>query len=106
MEFSKEHWNTFTLAQQLGNVGSDFDRAVKWREKDKPALFMNAASRALEQLDMTLTSPRLHGARRREIARVREVVCEELFGETGKMGLEKQLSKYFFSMASLAQAKK
>lgn len=106
MDFSIDNWNTLTLAEQLGNVGSDFDRAMKWKAKAQPQLFMNAARRTLDQLDMTLTSSRLNGVRRKEIARVRESTCYELFSELGTAHSAKQLSRYFLSMASLARMNK
>lgn len=103
MDFSKDKWQMLTLAEQLGNVGSDFDRALKWKSKDQQQLFMSAAGRALEQLDLTLTNSSLHGLRRREISRVRETMCEELFGQSGTASSAKRLSRYFLAMASLAR---
>lgn len=102
-EFVKQRWQTMTLAQQLGNVGSDYERALKWKKLQKPELFSNAARRTLAQLDMTLTDSRHRGPRRREIARVREVVCGELFSSSLNPAISSTLAKYFLSMAILAR---
>ena len=42
-----ERWHELALAQQLGNVGSEISRALKWRSRD-PAVAQRALERALE----------------------------------------------------------
>lgn len=95
-------WFALTLAQQLGNVGSDFDRALGWKQKNQLTLFTNAVSRTLELLDLTLADRRLTPPRRKEIARLREEVCNELFSRDDRASAQR-LQKYFLAMASLAQ---
>ncbi len=101
--YSEEKWQTMTLAEQLGNVGSDFERALKWKKADNQPMFTNAMRRTLEQLDMTLTDNRHHGIRRREIARVREAVCTDLLSASTDAVSSEWLTKYFLSMAMLAR---
>ena len=76
-------WHELTLAEQLGNIGSEVSRASKWRGRNEQ-LATGALERALELLDLTLADPRLRGsvARLREIARAREVVVDFLAGST------------------------
>ena len=102
-EFDIEKWHRMALPEQLGNVGSDYERALRWKKLDKPQLFSNAARRTLAQLDMTITDSRLHGGRRKEITRVRESVCEELFSKNSNDDSANRLAKYFFAMAKLAR---
>ena len=92
-----------TLAEQLGNVGSDFERALRWKEKNKVELFESSAARTLELLDLTLADRRWHSHRRRELARLREEVCKELFFEKIGSGSGRGLQRYFLSMASLVR---
>src|SRR3990167_433357 len=94
-EFEKQRWQTMTLAEQLGNVGSDFERALRWKKAGNQSMFTNAMRRTLEQLDMTLTDKRHHGIRRREIARIRESICEELLSEPLNEVSSSTLAKYF-----------
>lgn len=95
-------WFSLTIAEQMGNIGSEVGRAGAWREKGNREYFERAFSRALELLDLTLADERWRGARRREIARAREQVCEALDGDGGEPSLE-SLNGYFYRFAALAR---
>jgi hypothetical protein len=57
-------WWELTLAEQLGNVGSEVSRAARWTDRN-PDLATRALHRALELLDLTLADPRATGGRPR-----------------------------------------
>lgn len=97
-------WFTLTLAQQLGNIGSDLDRALRWKQKGHARLFSSAAARTLELLDLTLADRRLNSPRRKEIARLRDEVCRELFVSNNVNESSHGLQRYFLSMATMAQS--
>ena len=59
-----------SLPEQMGNIGSEVGRTVKWMNKNNE-LFRSAAARALELMDLTITDPRWRGRRLRELARAR-----------------------------------
>lgn len=92
-----------TLAEQLGNVGSDFERALRWREKKQEKLFDAAATRTLELIDLTLADRRWHNHRLTELARMRDEVCFALFTDDFSPTSIKGLQKYFLAMAREAQ---
>jgi hypothetical protein len=92
-------WLTLSLAEQLGNIGSDFDRALKWKEKNQTALYSSATTRMLELLDLTLSDKRWHDHRLKELVRVREEVCRELFSPVFNTASANGLKKYFYVMA-------
>lgn len=92
-------WNTMTLAEQLGNIGSDFERALRWKEKGQEKLFESAVVRTLELIDLTLADQRWHNYRLKEIARLRDEVCSVLFSEQPSQISGQGLQKYFLSMA-------
>jgi len=89
-----------TLAEQLGNVGSEYSRARRWKEKGSAELFKKAFARFLELMDLTITDSRWRGPRRRELARVREEACLE-FLQVDPTGLS--FTKYFDAMAVAAR---
>lgn len=97
-------WQKLTLAEQLGNIGSEVHRAHAWRIKDA-AVAQNSIYRALELLDLTIQDMRwLDGLR--ELVRIREFLCTLLYEErTYGMNLE-DLNDYFFQFALAAQLKK
>lgn len=96
-------WFSFTLAEQLGNVGSEVERAIKWRKQGNKEYFESAYARMLELLDLTIVDQRWEGPRRKELVRVREALCDSF--EDGHQ-LEIALSdwpKYFLPFAIFAR---
>jgi hypothetical protein len=96
-------WQTLTLAEQLGNVGSEISRALKAKERGDMRLFAGALDRALELFDLTLADPRWRGQRLREIARAREVSCDFLVGDNVYRSTAASLDDYFFRFAMAAR---
>ena len=72
-------WWALSLAEQLGNIGSEISRAERWKSRN-PDLARGALYRALELLDLTLADPRLRHSRPRlrEIARARDQARSEM----------------------------
>ncbi len=97
-------WQELSLAGQLGNIGSEVKRAQQWFKKDQK-LYEAAVQRALELFDLTLADPRWKG-RLREIARVREVFCDAVFGGKEYKSSFEDLEQYFFYFALLSQREK
>lgn len=93
-----------TLAEQLGNVGSEISRATRWTPTNA-RLAEGALYRALELLDLTLADPRLRQspARLREIARAREVVVDFFAGSNQYGSTAASLQKYFDAYALAAR---
>lgn len=96
-------WRTLSLAEQLGNVGSEVDRAVRAWEAEDTDRFARAFDRALELFDLTLTDPRWRGHRRREIARGREEFCRLFFGLDDSWASVRGLQDYFLHFALVAR---
>ncbi len=71
-------WFNLSLAEQMGNIGSEVLRASRQQIKDENS-FLLAVERALELFDLTLSDERWKG-RRWEIARAREVFCDAVYG--------------------------
>jgi hypothetical protein len=96
-------WFRLSLAEQLGNVGSEVSRAVKWSARD-PDIARRAFERALELMDLTLDDPchRRSTARLRELARAREVLVDFLAGENEYRSTATTLQRYFDAYAIAA----
>ena len=97
-------WHELSLAGQLGNIGSEISRAVRWAPNNSE-LSERAFHRALELFDLTLADPRLlcAPARLREIARAREVVADFLGGPNQYGSTAASLQKYFDAYAIAAR---
>ena len=76
-ELANGRWFTMTLAQQLGNVGSEYSRAVNSQIRNDQAHFEGASKRYLELLDLTINDPRWSLARKRELLRLREISSQD-----------------------------
>ena len=102
-ELSNGGWQRLSLAEQLGNIGSEISRAMKWQNKDKN-IFNNTIDRALELFDLTLDDPRWIG-RHQEIARAREIFCDIIFGDNQYKTSFSDLLRYFNNFAFVAMNK-
>ncbi len=100
-ELASGRWQSFSLAEQLGNIGSEVSRASRSRGKDEK-LFWGAVERALELFDLTLADPRWRG-RLREIARAREVFCDAVYGGKLYQSSFPDLVRYFDLFAFAAR---
>jgi|ERR1051325_127690 hypothetical protein len=96
-------WFTLSLAEQLGNVGSEYERALRWKERDANH-FRSALDRLLELLDLTISDARWRNHRLKELVRLREVICEELCGD--KSWGDADLRNYFLYFGILARSDK
>lgn len=96
-------WFTLTLMEQLGNVGSEVERTIRWRDKHNAVQANQAMERALELLDLTINDPRWIAAQRlQELVRVREVLCDWFYGDNEYHTSNQQWQNYFlyFGMAA------
>jgi len=103
-ELASGRWNELSLLEQMGNVGSEVERALKWKKKNKPDYCMRAFERALELLDLTLACP-ANRRRLREIVRAREIVVDFFYGHNEYSTSAEYLSSYFLQFAIAARRK-
>jgi hypothetical protein len=95
-------WQTLSLMEQLANVGSDVARVHRWQGKDA-SLSEKAFVRALELLDLTIGDARWNG-RRKELTRVRELLCDAMCGGSAYNSDLASLDRYFYHFAVAARA--
>jgi hypothetical protein len=102
-ELAAGRWWELSIAEQLGNVGSEVGRSIRWSSRN-PELARAALARALELIDLTLDDPRHRRsvARLREIARAREVLVDFLAGSNVYSSTAASIQKYFdwFALAA------
>ncbi|MYN65282.1 MAG: hypothetical protein F4X11_09680 [Acidobacteria bacterium] len=99
-----EGWVRLELVEQLGNVGSEVDRAIKAHQTGRAARFEGALDRALELFDLTAADPRWRGHRCQEILRAREEFCRLFFDPDVRPDSASGLSRYFLGFAWAARA--
>ncbi len=95
-------WFGMALCEQLGNVGSEVGRAIKWQREENTVRREKSLERALELLDLTIADQRWQG-RLKEICRAREVVTDFFYGNNQYQGSPESLEKYFYQFAQEAR---
>lgn len=95
-------WRTLSLAEQLGNVGSEVHRSLRRYEARENEGFQLAFARALELLDLTIADPRWKTGRR-ELTRAREVLCDFFIGGNRYRSEPTALQSYFDQFALVAR---
>ncbi len=101
-ELASGRWRTLSLLEQLGNIGSEVHKMVM-RGRDEAGV-RAAFHRALELIDLTLDDPR-HRGRLKEIARLRELLCDaaadRTYGTTGE-----DIDRYLMQFAVAARLRR
>jgi hypothetical protein len=100
-ELAAGRWSEFSLAEQLGNVGSEISRAINWRGRNQQ-FQERALDRALELLDLT-TQTLDSKVRLKELLRVREALVDAILGGQEYGSTLEDLNKYFLNFAYLAR---
>jgi len=97
-----EKWQKLSLAEQMGNIGSEFSRAKHWEENGDFDSRQKAFERMIELIDLTISDKRWR-SRLSEILRLREVICDLLIrGRNYDVSLE-SLQNYFLFFALIAR---
>ncbi|MBM3790069.1 MAG: hypothetical protein FJW35_06925 [Acidobacteria bacterium] len=93
-----------TLAEQLGNIGSEVDRAIARRRKGHPRRSNAALDRALDLFDPTISDPRWRTrSKLKELTRAREALCEAFCTTPPCDTSLDSLSRYFYYFAWAAR---
>lgn len=103
-----QSWYKLNISEQLGNIGSEINRALNWQKKQRPDYSNQALERGLELFDLTLSDsrwPKIPG-RLKEVARARELVCDFFLGENQYNETGEKLMKYFDEFALAARKDK
>jgi hypothetical protein len=98
-------WQGFPLVEQLAHVGSEVERALRWKSKGDEAHSRSALERGLELLDLTIADPK-HLGRLREMTRLREVLLDYFVGENSYRSSESAWHNYFHAFTVAANIRR
>ena len=93
-ELAAGRWGEMSFCEQMANIGSEISRALNWRKKNNDAYCQKAIYRALELLDLTLSSVKTF-SRYKELARLREAIVDYFYGTNQFSSSEILWRKYF-----------
>jgi hypothetical protein len=100
---SARRWMTMSLVEQMANIGSEVERAIRAREAGNEARWLHAERRALELFDLTAADDRWRGARRREILRAREEFCSLFHASEPTRDSARGIRRYFLAFATASR---
>jgi hypothetical protein len=93
-ELAAGRWFRLSLVEQLANVGSEIERAIRWRGKGNAEYGGRAFERALELLDLTIADEK-NRLRLRELTRLREALADYFWFENRYGSGDESWQKYF-----------
>ena len=77
---TRRDWQSRSITYQMGNIGSEVSRSLKWTAKGNQARADKAVDRALELFDFTIEANVKNHARLTEVLKAREEFCDYFFG--------------------------
>jgi len=95
-------WQTLTFLEQMANIGSEVERAIRWKHKKNDGYFNRAVDRMLELIDLTAADPS-NRERLRELMRVRESLVDFLLYDNEYLSTDIMWKKYFTSFTYAAR---
>ncbi len=95
---SQERWNNFSFFFQMANIGSEVERAIKWKNKESQADSQLSLYRALELIDLTIADPK-NRKKLFEIVRGREFLLDYFLGANQYGYTDKAWQDYFYNFA-------
>lgn len=92
-ELAKGRWFQIPFLEQMAHIGSEVERAILWREKNKDYC-MKAIERGLELIDLTVADEK-NRKRLKEVLRMREVLLDYFCGDNQYGSSDKLWRNYF-----------
>src|SRR3989344_8686043 len=86
-------WQNLPFFEQMANIGSEVERAMSWREKNREYSRL-ASDRALELLDLTISDPK-NLKRLKELFRLREVLADYFYFDNIYKSNDQNWHNYF-----------
>lgn len=103
-ELAAGGWQKLCLIEQLANVGSEVERAIKWKAQENRERSLKAVERALELLSLTIGDGK-NRKRLKEIVRLYEVMVDYFYGGNQYGASDESWHKYFSAFAYAARLK-
>ena len=94
-ELAQGRWFKLLFFEQMANIGSEVERAIKWRAKNKD-YSQGAFERVLELIDLTVDDPK-NKSRLRELLRLREVLADYFCFDNIYGSTDKKWQNYFWA---------
>jgi len=101
-DLASGRWQKFSFVEQMANVGSEVERAIKWKNKNNAQYCQMAFERALELLDLTIDSKKDINCLR-ELLRLREVLADYFAFDNIYGSSDEKWHNYFYAFSFAAR---
>ena len=91
----REDWPSHPITYQMGNIGSEVSRSLKWSASGNAARADKAIDRALELFDFTIEANLGNHARLTEILKARDEFCDYFFNDNSYHTDPARMQKYY-----------
>ncbi|KKS34171.1 MAG: hypothetical protein UU95_C0016G0001 [Parcubacteria group bacterium GW2011_GWC2_42_12] len=95
-QLASGRWAELTFFEQMANIGSEVERAMRWKRTGNQKYSQLAFERALELLDLTISDGK-NFKRLREVIRVREILADYFAFNNDYHSTDKSWKNYFYS---------
>ena len=95
-------WKEFSFFEQMANIGSEVERAIKWKNKNNPEYSRMSLERALELLDLTIENEKDRN-HLKELLRLREVLVDYFAFENNYGSTDQKWHNYFYAFSFAAR---
>ena len=99
----RDEWAHHPITYQMGNIGSEVSRSLKWSEKGNQARADKAIDRALELFDFTIEANINNHARLTEILTARDEFCDYFFNNNSWHTDPHKMQKYYDGFTMMEQ---
>jgi len=97
-KLAEGNWYRLSFFEQMSNIGSEVERAIKWKNKKNNSYCQSSFERALELIDLTIEDKR-NLSRLKELTRLREIFVD-YFLDNQYSSSDKMWNDYFFPFNS------
>jgi len=98
-------WGELSFAEQMANIGSEVERAMKWRQKGQEKFQQKAFVRAIELINLTLNYHTKNLSKLREVARLKECLIDDFAFDNRYRSTDKSWHQYFHAFNYAARVK-
>jgi hypothetical protein len=74
-ELANGRWQQLSFFEQMANIGSEVERAIKWRNKGNSDYSYKAFERSIELIDLTKMDSK-NSKRLKELCRLKEILVD------------------------------
>jgi hypothetical protein len=103
-ELAEGRWNQLSFVEQMANIGSEVERTISWKGKERLDFSNRAFERALELLDLTIADAK-NRLRLKELLRVRESLADCFFFNNDYQSTPESWQRYFHSFLIASRGK-